>query len=157
MRLQTRAMSCFCLSILAKNSQKNQVFGDKYLCPFQEDRTLQALMCSISFIFLRLSFSECHRFTQECWIFWNRTPTNPPPPLQEILLGENLIKELDDCLMDMASPNKSSKLQNCAVLCLANLWDRNEKALWASVRANTIDTHIIGLLDHPHPEVSCLL
>ncbi|KAL5254058.1 hypothetical protein ACHWQZ_G013724 [Mnemiopsis leidyi] len=94
MRLQTRAMSCFCLSILAKNSQKNQ----------------------------------------------------------EILLGENLIKELDDCLMDMSSPNKSSKLQNCAVLCLANLWDRNEKALWASVRANTIDNHVIKLLDHPHPE-----
>lgn len=94
MRSQTRAMSCFCLSILAKNSQKNQ----------------------------------------------------------EILLGENLIKELDDCLIDMSSPNKSSKLQNCAVLCLANLWDRNEKALWASVRANTIDTHIMKLLDHPHPE-----
>ena len=28
MRLQTRAMSCFCLSILAKNSQKNQVILD---------------------------------------------------------------------------------------------------------------------------------
>ena len=55
--------------------------------------------------------------------------------------------------MDMSSPNKSSKLQNCAVLCLANLWDRNEKALWASVRANTIDNHVIKLLDHPHPEV----
>ena len=65
---QTRAMACFCLSMLAKKSQKNK----------------------------------------------------------EVLLGENLNKELDDCLMDMSAPDttKSNLLLKCAVLCLAYLWDR---------------------------------